>query len=145
MAVLVYQKAVYSTLMFLFTRRQHIRQRQRINKKLTRSFISGTGLSLVTGELWVRLERQSVQHQLKNEISLESVITVFMSITVTIFYILIADGGTFSTFPTHLHLQIHMPTSSLSSYLAASAKNAVTLFRQIVTLRGITLPISYNV
>ena len=36
-----------------------------------------------------------------------------------------------------------MPTSSLSSYLAASAKSAVTLFRQIVTLRGITLPISY--
>ena len=38
-----------------------------------------------------------------------------------------------------------MPTSSLSSYLAASAKSAVTLFRQIVTLRGITLPIAYNV
>ena len=38
-----------------------------------------------------------------------------------------------------------MPTSSLSSYLAASAKSAVTLFWQIVTLRGITLPISYNV
>ena len=38
-----------------------------------------------------------------------------------------------------------MPTSSLSSYLAASAKSAVTLFRQIVTLRGITLPISYHV
>ena len=37
-----------------------------------------------------------------------------------------------------------MPTS-LSSYLAASAKSAVTLFRQIVTLRGITLPISYHV
>ena len=51
----------------------------------------------------------------------------------------------FSTFPAHLHLQIHMPTSSLSSYLAASAKSAVTLFRQIVTLKGITMPISYNV
>ena len=50
-----------------------------------------------------------------------------------------------SAFPAHLHLQIHMSTSSLSSYLAASAKSAVTLFRQIVTLRGITLPISYNV
>ena len=32
-----------------------------------------------------------------------------------------------------------MPTSSLVSYLAASAKSAVTLFRQIVTLRGIYL------
>ena len=37
-------------------------------------------------------------------------------------------------FIAHLHLQTHMPTSSLSSYLAASAKSAVTLFRQIVTL-----------
>ena len=35
--------------------------------------------------------------------------------------------------------------SSLSSYLAASAKSAVTLLQQIVTLRGINLPISYNV
>ena len=51
-------------------------------------------------------------------------------------YILIRDGYPLSTFPTHLHLQIHMPTSSLSSYLAASAKSAVILFRQIVTLRG---------
>ena len=38
-----------------------------------------------------------------------------------------------------------MPTSSLSSYLVASAKSALTLFRQIMTLRGITLPMSYNV
>ena len=60
-------------------------------------------------------------------------------------YILIRDSYPFSTFPAHLHLQIHMPTSSLSSYLAASAKSAVKLFRQIVTLRGITLSISYNV
>ena len=60
-------------------------------------------------------------------------------------YILIQGGCPFSAFPAHLHLQIHMPTSSLSSYLAASAKSAVTLFRQIVTLRGITLPISYKV
>ena len=51
----------------------------------------------------------------------------------------------FSKFPAHLHLQIHMPTSSLSSYPAALAKSVVTLFRQIVTLRGITLPISYHV
>ena len=64
---------------------------------------------------------------------------------IIIIYILIRDGCPFSTFPAHLHLQIHMPTSSLSSYLAASAKSAVTLFRQIVTLRGITLPISYYV
>ena len=47
--------------------------------------------------------------------------------------IVIRDGCPFSLFPAHLHLQIHMPTSSLSSYLAASAKSAVTLFRQIVT------------
>ena len=60
-------------------------------------------------------------------------------------YILIRDGGPFLAFPAHLHLQIHMPTSFLSSYLAASAKSAVTLFGQIVTLRGITLPILYNV
>ena len=62
-------------------------------------------------------------------------------------YILMRDGCPFSTFPAHLHLQIHMLTSSLSSYLAASAKSqsAVTLFRQVVTLRGITLPMSYNV
>ena len=52
-------------------------------------------------------------------------------------------GCSFPAFPAHLHLQIHMPTSSLSSYLVASAKSAVTLFRHIVTLRGITLPISY--
>ena len=32
-----------------------------------------------------------------------------------------------------------MPTCSLSSYLAASAKSGVTLFRQIVTLKGIYL------
>ena len=57
--------------------------------------------------------------------------------------ILIRDAGPFPAFPAHLHLQIHMPTPSLSSYLLASAKSAVTLFRQIVTLRGITLPISY--
>ena len=48
-------------------------------------------------------------------------------------YILIRDGYPFSPFPAHLHLQIHMLTSSLSSYLAASAKSAVTLFREIVT------------
>ena len=52
-----------------------------------------------------------------------------------IIYILIADGGTFPTFPAHLQLLIHMPTCSLSSYLAASAKSGVKLFRQIVTLR----------
>ena len=51
-------------------------------------------------------------------------------------YILIRDGDPFCAFPAHLHLQIHMPTSSLSSYLAASAKSGVTLFRQIMTLRG---------
>ena len=46
-------------------------------------------------------------------------------------------GPTFCTVPpfAHLHLQIHMPTSSLSSYLPESAKSAVTSFRQIVTLR----------
>ena len=60
-------------------------------------------------------------------------------------YILIRDGYPFSAFPAHLHLQIYMPTSFLSSYLAASAKSAITLFWQIVTLSGITLPISYNV
>ena len=60
-------------------------------------------------------------------------------------YILLREGYPFSTFPAHLHLQIHMPTSSLYSYLAASAKSDVTLFRQIGTLRGITLPISYHV
>ena len=60
-------------------------------------------------------------------------------------YILIRDGGPFPAFPAHLYLQIHMPTSSLSSYLASSAKSAVTLFLQIVTLMEITLPISYNV
>ena len=59
-----------------------------------------------------------------------------------VIYILMRDGGPFPAFPVRLHLQIHMP---MSSYLAASAKSAVTLFRQIVTLRGITLPISYNV
>ena len=48
----------------------------------------------------------------------------------SIFYI-IRNGNPFCAFPAHLHLQIHMPTSS---YLAASAKSAVTLFRQIVTL-----------
>ena len=60
-------------------------------------------------------------------------------------YILIRDVYLCSAFPAHLHLQIDMPTSFLSSYLAASAKSAVTLFRQIVTLKGITLLISYNV
>ena len=50
-------------------------------------------------------------------------------------YILIRNGNPFCAFPTHLHLQIHMPTSCLSSYLASSAKSALSLFRQIVTLR----------
>ena len=63
----------------------------------------------------------------------------------TIIYILIRDGYPFDTFPAHLHPQIHMPTSSLSSYLAASAKSGVTLFWQIVTLRRIvTLGDSLN-
>ena len=62
---------------------------------------------------------------------------IFMSKHVLILiYILIANSGTNDTFPAHLQLQIHMPTCSLSSYLAASAKSGITLFRQIVTLRG---------
>ena len=56
-----------------------------------------------------------------------------------IIYILIADGGTFPTFPAHLQLQIHMLMCSfflLSSYLVASAKSGVKFFRQILTLRA---------
>ena len=57
------------------------------------------------------------------------------------FFILMRNCNPFYAFPAHLHLkihtylQIHTPTSSLSSYLPASAKSAVILFRQIVTLR----------
>ena len=51
-------------------------------------------------------------------------------------YILIQNGCPFPMFPAHLHLQIHMLTSSLSSYLAASVKSATILFQQIVTLMG---------
>ena len=47
-------------------------------------------------------------------------------------YIIIRNCNPFCAFPAYLHLQIHMPTSS---YLPASAKSAVTFFRQIVTLR----------
>ena len=46
-------------------------------------------------------------------------------------YILIGESYPFSTFKAHLQLEIHMPTCSLSSYLAASAKSGVILFRQL--------------
>ena len=53
------------------------------------------------------------------------VLFVFLGYVCNIFllckpiYILIRDGYPISAFAAHLHLQMHMPMSSLSSYLAA--------------------------
>ena len=66
----------------------------------------------------------------------------FLYISVKIEHIYIRNGYPFWEFPAHFYLQIHMPTSSLSSYLAASAKSAVMyIVSANCDFEGETLPI----